>query len=126
MFVDAEKYKKQLAEELGEVTKKLTSLGIHNPENPDDWIATPKGVDVGEADPNVGADRVEDWDERRAIVAQLETRFNNIRRALRKIADGVYGVCELYGEPIEKDRLDANPAARTCKAHIGEETNLPM
>lgn len=124
MSINIEKYKERLDEELGEVTKELTALGIHNPDNPDDWIATPLGVGTGEADPNVAADRVEDWDERRAVLSELETRFNNIRRALRKISDGTYGICELYGEPIEEARLDANPAARTCKAHTGEEKDL--
>jgi len=98
---------------------------IHNPEVESDWIATPEGVGVGEPDPNVAADRVEEWDERRALVATLETRYNNVTRALKKIEEGAYGVCEISGEEIESDRLDANPSARTCKAHLEEEANLP-
>ena len=125
MAIDTTAYKQKLEEELIKITEELSGLGIHNPENPDDWIAVPKEEMKGEADPNVAADQVEDWDERRAVLAQLETRFNNIRRALRKISEGTFGTCEVYGEPIEGDRLDANPAARTCKAHMNEENNLP-
>ena len=37
----------------------------------------------------------------------------------KKIEDGSYGTCETGNDhPIEKERLDANPAARTCKAHM--------
>lgn len=125
MAVDTATYKDRLEQELATITEELQSLGIHNPDVPEDWQAIPTGVEVGEADPNVGADRVEDWDTRRATLANLETRYNNIRRALTKIADGTYGVCEISGEAIETDRLDANPAARTCKAHINNEADLP-
>jgi RNA polymerase-binding transcription factor DksA len=116
-------YKTRLEEMLVLVTGELAELGVHNPENPDDWIATPDDT-PDEADPVDSADRVEDWNERVATLAELETRYNNIRRALTKIEEGTYGVCEVSGEPIEQDRLDANPAARTCKAHLDEEDNL--
>lgn len=122
-MIDTTPYKDQLETDLREVTTELESLGIHNPENASDWIATPP-AESGEADPNVVADRVEDWDERTATLAQLERRYNDIRRALAKIADGTYGTCEISGEAIEEDRLEANPAARTCKAHIDDEASL--
>lgn len=126
MTIDTTSYKSRLEEERRELTEELKTIGIHDPDNTENWIATPEGVETSEADPNVGADRVEEWDERRAIVATLETRYNNITRALKKIEDGTYGTCEVSGEEIEKERLDANPAARTCKAHLDEEKNLPL
>lgn len=110
---------------LADVTEELKSIGIHNPENPADWIAVPEELEVTEADENVAADRVEEWDERAATLATLETRYNNITRALRKIEDGTYGVCEISGELIEEERLNANPAARTSKAHMEQEVDLP-
>lgn len=114
-------YKTKLEAELKELTAELKTLGIHNPTVKEDWIATPEGVDTNEADQNIGADRVEDWDERRATLSNLEGRYNDIVRALKKIEDGTYGKCEVSGEPIEEDRLEVNPAARTCKAHLDAE-----
>ena len=64
MAVDTELYKAKLEEMLAELTKELSDLGINNPDVPEDWIATPQGVDTSEADPNVAADRVEDWESR--------------------------------------------------------------
>ena len=125
-MTDTAKYKTALENELKQVTEELSTIGIHNPENPSDWIAVPEGTERAEADPNVGADRVEEWDERRAVLAELETRYNNVKRALKKIEAGTYGTCEVSGEPIEPDRLDANPAARTCKVHMEEDNNLPQ
>lgn len=37
-----------------------------------------------------------------------------IRDALKRIADKVYGICEGTGKPISKARLKANPWARYC------------
>jgi len=121
MSIDTEKYKKELESNLAELNGELKALGIHNPEVKEDWIATPTDTDTSTADPNDNADRVEDWDERRSTLATLETRYNNINLALKKIGEGSYGICEVGGEQIEEDRLTANPAARTCKTHIDAE-----
>jgi RNA polymerase-binding transcription factor DksA len=124
MTADTNNMKKQLEEELAAITEDLQGLGIHNPHVKEDWIATPEGVNVSEADPNVVADRSEDWAERRGTLDALETRYNNINRALAKIEKDAYGICEIGGEEIELDRLNANPAARTCKTHINDEASL--
>ena len=47
-------------------------------------------------------------------------------RALQKIKAGAYGVCEISGEPIEVERLAANPAARTTLANADREKELPL
>ena len=124
-MIDSTKYKQTLEQMLAEVVSELKTIGIHDPENETNWVAVPDGVDVSKADQNVVADQVEDWDERRSTIAVLETRYNNVRRALKKIEAGTYGICELSGQPIETKRLDANPAARTNLAHRDEEEKLP-
>ncbi len=124
MALDTTTYKTRLEEMLAKITGELKEIGIHNPENPEDWIATPEKEESGEADENVAADRVEDWDERASTLASLERQYNDINRALRKIEDGTYGICEISGGTIDEDRLAANPAARTCKAHMDEESSL--
>ncbi len=122
---DTSAYKDRLQEELETITADLKELGIHNPQVKEDWIALPQDVSQQEADENVSADRAEDWLERSATLGQLETRYNNITQALAKIEAGTFGICEIGGEEIEEDRLAANPAARTCKAHMNDEQSLP-
>ena len=124
--METDTYKATLEDMLATITAELSTIGVHDPENDANWEVTAKEFAHGKADPNVVADQVEDWDERRSTLAALETRFNNIRRALNKIEAGTYGVCEISNEPIEADRLNANPAARTCKEHINEESSLPL
>lgn len=123
-MTDTHIYKVQLDALLANLTKELSAVGIHNPENPSDWVAVPDGVDANEADIDLVADVVEEWDERQALVATLERQYNNITRALKKIAEGNYGTCEICGGAIEEDRLTANPAARTDKKHMNDEGTL--
>ena len=52
------------------------------------------------------------------MLKELEIRYNDIKDALDKIEKNKYGICEVSGEEIEEERLIANPAARTCKAHM--------
>lgn len=119
-------FKDKLQEELRLLEKELSSIGIKDPENPDAWDATEREMDVMTpmADSNEAADKIEEYDENRAIVEELEIRYNAIKRALAKIDSGAYGTCEIGGEPIEEDRLEVNPAARTCIKHLDKEDSL--
>jgi RNA polymerase-binding transcription factor DksA len=123
-MIDITVYKTQLEEDLAVITKELQTLGIHNPQVKEDWIALPDGVGMGESDEDLLADKTEDWEEKVATLAALETQYNDIVRALGKIENGTYGVCEISGEAIEEARLNANPSARTCMAHMDEEQDL--
>ena len=70
------------------------------------------------SDLNDFADSISEYEENTALVKELETQLKDINEALVKIKSGKYGICEISGEPIEKERLEANPAARTCKKHL--------
>lgn len=115
-----------LTEMLATLTTELNAVGIHDPHNPQDWIAVPEVSDRQESDDDLVADSVEAWDERQALVASLERQFNDITRALGKMDAGTYGTCEICGAPIEQERLEANPSARTDKAHMDEEETLAL
>lgn len=94
----------------------LSSIGIQNATT-GDWMAVPMETDGdAESDYTDQADYVEDFESRSARLGEIEQRFKAVVDALKKMEDGTYGICEKSGEPIELDRLMANPAARTCKA----------
>ncbi len=121
---NTERYKEMLSGELAVVTLDLQGLGVHNPETPEDWVATSVETETAEADENVSADHAEELEERTATLADLELRYNAVKRALGKIEAGTFGICEVCGKGVENARLDANPAARTCIEHKEEEINL--
>lgn len=120
-----EHHKQELTRMQSELAAELASLGVHDPHNTSDWIATPS-VSAPEPDHNDAADMVEELEERESTLAVLETRWNDIRRALAKMEAGTFGVCEIGGEHIEEERLKANPSARTCIAHKEQEVDLPL
>ncbi len=117
-------HQEKLVAELRTLEKALSELGIQNPEVTTDWIATPDEPTTTEADENVVAERSEDWIGEQAETAELETRYNNVKRALAKLEAGTYGTCEICNADIEADRLEANPAARTCITHLNESAQL--
>jgi RNA polymerase-binding transcription factor DksA len=62
------------------------------------------------------ADTASDTFEREkdlAILEQLEGELAEIEAALQRLDEGTYGVDEVTGEPIDPERLDAFPTART-------------
>lgn len=114
-----QKFKEKLEEEKILLISDLKSVGRINPENIKDWEPTPANIDTSSADTNELGDKFEEYEENTAILKPLEIRFNNIRNALEKINSGKdFGLCEICGNQIELDRLEANPAASTCKEHM--------
>jgi RNA polymerase-binding transcription factor DksA len=117
--------KTTLEAQLEAVTTELNTLAVFHKET-GDWEIRFDNDPRSEADEDLISDNAEAAEEAIATLALLETRYRTINRALTKIANGTYGTCEICGEPIEADRLHANPAARTCKKHLDDEVDLPL
>ena len=120
MSIDATQYKTRLEGEKKLLEEELSSIGRKNPSNPADWEPVQGETNVDPSDRNEVADAIEQYEEHSAILKELETRYNNVLVALKKIEGGTYGICEVGNEEIEQDRLEANPAAKTCKTHMNE------
>lgn len=117
--LNTEHFKKLLLKEKARLENDLSSLGRINPDNPQDWEATPsEDGDEKSPDLNKVADAVEDFEARTATLKELESYLQEVNHALAKIEAGTYGICEVSGKPIEEDRLEAYPAARTNKENI--------
>ena len=113
MAIDIPHFKMLLQNEKERLLRESGGLGHVNPANVNDWETTPE-----ERDKNEAADAVEEYESRAAVEVTLENHLQNINAALERIENKTYGVCRIGGEAIEEDRLEANPAATTCKAHL--------
>ena len=113
--------KTKLETELRKLEAELKSIGRRNPSNKEDWEATGATMDILPSDPNEVADSIEEYETRSAELKELEIRYNEVKTALQRIERGTYGTCLIGGEPIEPERLEANPAATTCKKHMNQE-----
>jgi RNA polymerase-binding transcription factor DksA len=118
-------FEQKLAKERQVVIGELKSVGVHTEaKDQDDWEATPM-TEIDAADANTVADRISSYENNDALVRDLEIRLREIDHATKKMQEGTYGTCEVCGNEIEEERLEANPAARTCKTHINEKLGNP-
>ena len=94
--------KDSLEEELASYGKKVG----------DDWRGAATGFEEEEADDVDAADKMEELAINVPLVEELESRHKEIVAALKRMDEGTYGLTE-SGDPIDVDRLRANPAATT-------------
>jgi DnaK suppressor protein len=118
-MINTKHFKEKLETEKKLLEEELGAIALFNTET-NMWEATPDQDMIGEIDDNDAADRFEDFEERTSMVTTLQARLIDINDALKKIENKTFGKCEISGEPIEADRLEANPAARTNKAHMND------
>lgn len=113
--MNTEIYKTKLEEEKILIESELGEIG--KKDETGDWDAVPETEMAGQEVPDEAdmAERSEDYEERTSKVEGLEERLTKINRALEKISEGSYGVCDVCGKEIGEDRLEANIAALTCK-----------
>ena len=109
-------YEKVLIEEKNRLLEELKGLGKFDEET-GDWQVQ-SNVDDNQADMNDNADRFEDYEEKSSLTIPLEKRLNEVEGALTRILEGSFGKCVVCQHEIEKERLDANPAAETCLKHM--------
>jgi RNA polymerase-binding transcription factor DksA len=115
---DLNRFKKRLLEEQHLLETELSAIGSRDPEQPNAWRATAGDIETDTADPNDLADTFEELEGNAAVLEELEARRGDVKKALARIEEGTYGMCEVGNEPIERERLDANPTARTCREHL--------
>jgi len=117
-MTDTQHFKELLDSEFLILENELSSIGRKNPDNKSDWEATGPDTSTSSADDGDVAEGLEQYESNSNVLNQLEIRYNEVKSALDRIADGSYGKCEECEAPIDDDRLEANPAAKTCKVHM--------
>ncbi len=109
--------KNKSEQELATLELELTDIGKINSADHHDWTGSAGGYEVGTADKNILADKVEEVQTNDHIVDELEARRISVLAALEAIEEGKYGECAECGKDIPQERLEANPAANTCIEH---------
>jgi DnaK suppressor protein len=114
---EVEKYRKRLEELRGQLTQTLkgSTAEVKTPEES-------TGYSQHQADQGT-----DDFD--RTITLEVTSKeyhiLRQIERALEKIVEGTYGLCDISGEEIPKARLDAVPyATMTVKSQDKMEKGL--
>jgi|CXWL01.1.fsa_nt_gi DnaK suppressor protein len=100
--------KDQLEEELGTRGKKTAG---------NDWQGSSGDIKTSTADFTEIADQIEELATNIPLVEELESRYREVNEALERIEKNEFGKCAVCDIEIPKDRLEANPAAKTCIEH---------
>lgn len=116
-MLDKNKIKAKLEKERDELLEEMKGMGKFDMET-GEWETTPEELDFPESDDNDKADRFEDFEAKSSMMKTLEPRLQGILKALKSINRESFGKCEVCKKEIEMSRLEANPAARTCKKHM--------
>lgn len=122
--LDLEYFKNKLVEEKNKLEGELKGIAVKNPQTREGdtaWQAKQTMEDESvRSDPNEVADKIEEFETNESIIQNLEEQLKEVDDALDRIQKGTYGICEKSEHPIEADRLEANPSARTCKLHMND------
>ncbi len=94
-----------------ELLKELNIDAVPRPNTSGDFEA--RFPDYGDKDDDSAAE-VATFQNNLSLEKELEVSLFNVKKALRKIEEGNYGLCEKCSQPIEIDRLKAFPSATSC------------
>ncbi|MCF7865568.1 MAG: TraR/DksA C4-type zinc finger protein [Candidatus Pacebacteria bacterium] len=117
MNLDIQHFKDLLVKEKEILEKDLSSIGRKIDPSGVVWESVSNQED-NTADREEVASSIESFENNEGAISILETQLHEVNHALEKIEKGTYGICEVSGEEIEIDRLEANPSARTSKKHL--------
>ena len=113
MTIDIQHFKDLLSDELSKLNSELENNGSKDESTGTAWSAV-QSDDQDTADREEVAGNMEVFENKENIISILEIQKNEVVGALEKIENGTYGICEIDGKEIEKERLEANPSAKTC------------
>ena len=115
--MNTEHLKGKLEEEKKKLETELGGIAQRNPAVENDWEAA-REEEGTEPDLIDQADIVVNRETNASLLAELEAQYDLVLAALSRITKGTYGVCTVCGNAIEEARLEANPTATTCIAHL--------
>jgi DnaK suppressor protein len=108
---DTAPFRRILLEERDRVLRAIDNLHNESPGSLEEATGEETAFDnhLGDA-ATITYDREMDY----TLEENSETVLASIERALRRIEDGTYGICQRCGNPIAPERLEALPYAELC------------
>ncbi|GAC1538002.1 MAG: hypothetical protein NVS3B12_22610 [Acidimicrobiales bacterium] len=98
---------------LGVIEADLRTEGPDGAADSDDL----SDLNVVEQHPADAGSETHDRSRDLGLLEQIESDLRDVEEALARLEDGSYGTCEVCGQPIPDERLEANPTARRDVEH---------
>jgi RNA polymerase-binding transcription factor DksA len=61
-----------------------------------------------------GSPEIYEWEMNLALRKRVLSKIASLEDALESLAEGLYGICERCGKPIERERLEILPQTTLC------------
>ena len=116
--MDKEQIQSELQAKKLRLEKELSGFATKDPKLQGDWDT--KYPRVPEGNLEEAASEVEEYSTSLPIEHSLELQLQDINKALEKLQEGTYGVCENCKGQIDEERLKAFPEATTCSTCTGK------
>ena len=109
--IETEEFKERLLEERQRLQETMENLHQEHPGSLED-----ETQELSLQDNHLGDVATATFDREldEGLEEGIERRLEQIEKALGRIEDGSYGVCEACGQPIKEERLRAVPWATLC------------
>ncbi len=105
------KIKKLLLAEKEQLENDLLKFAKKDSEAPGGYASS--FPDYGDKDDENAAE-VADYQVRLSLEDTLEKSLRDVKKALKQIENGIYGVCKYCGKQIETKRLEIRPSSASC------------
>lgn len=103
-----DKIKADLIERRNKIEKELLKF-----TSGDDTAADADFPDFGGKE-DENADEVATYSDNLSLEESLQNSLHDIEKAIKKIDEGTYGICNYCHKPIDEKRLLARPASSAC------------
>ena len=98
---DAARERRRLEEELAEAYEELALIQL-------------KLEDKGDFGLGEGASTAYEWEMNLSLRQSAEAKISSIKAAINRLERGLYGICQVCGQPIDPDRLEILPDTTLC------------
>lgn len=108
------KMKGLLEEEQARLERDLGDMGKKDPAHPGHYQP-----DYPESQSNSDDDNaleMAEYGDDLSLDAKLEAELRDVKKALKSIDDGSYGICKYCNKEIDQKRLEARPTSSSCIA----------
>ncbi len=105
--------KQNLINEKERLEKELAGFTKKDPKFSDDYHS--EFPEFGDKEDDNAAE-VADYGDRLSIEHALENQLRDVKKALKNLEQGTYGICKYCHKPIEKERLLIRPTSSSCVA----------
>jgi RNA polymerase-binding protein DksA len=109
-----EEMKQRLLADQVKVANELGLVASKNPNEANDLTVEFPDFGVEESDEAASAAEVAEYELNLNVEQDLKTLFRDIQRALKRIQDGIYGMCKYCKKAIPEERLRARPTSGSC------------